>query len=250
MLGSFYETLENNYKKLLAFSSNYPDLRDLLDAFIVSSRAMISDSLEHAKRSLPLATAHLCWRNVYSYQEDSLVLLILGKPDEGYGLLRMAAELSRDTARICENVSYYEMWQDRQKTRFEKRYKDVFRFREDDHIEKLVFSLYNMFSDFGIHGHQTVDIFRSKHDFSPDGDYMIMRATDFDILDSLVIWLASFFPLQTLASRGFQGFLSEKKSVALKSFLEMTVASGDVIKELRDKVEEMKRQASKLDVTN
>ncbi len=248
MLGSLKQTIENRHKRLLEFAEIHPDVWELADAFAISARGILTDALQYTETSFRHTTAYMCWRSVYDYQEESLFLLINNKVDEGYALLRMASELSRDAARICESDQIFELWNQRKKIKHEKRYKKIFRFNRKNPTEKYVYGIYNLGSDFGIHGHQTGSIFRSDHDIIGNGNHVAFRPTDLDVLDSLTVWFFSFFPLQDLASRGFEYFFKKEKSITYQAFLKLQVSSADALKEYTLKNKELKDGANKGDL--
>ena len=152
----------------------------------------------------------------------------------------MAAELARDAACISEDDLNHEMWQKRQEIKREKNYKKVFRFKDDDQEEKYVHSIYDLDSDYGIHGHQTSQMFMSKSDLTEDGWFVSIRSTDLEVLEILTVWLFSFFPLQNLVSRGFHEGLGKDKSQAYRAFLNLQVVSGDALRIYAGKVKELK----------
>ena len=243
MFGSLQQTIEYRHKRLIEFATAHPDVWELIESFVISARAMIMECASYLDNPIRYTTAHMMWHNVYEYQEDSLFLLILGRIDAGYALLRMAAELSRDASRVWKDDAKHDMWQKRDEIRREGYYKDVFRFNDEDATERYVHGIYTLASNYGIHGHQSSQMSMSSRDRTADGQYVIMQIDYLDVLSSLKVWLFSFFPLQTLASRGFQDRLGQDKSPAYQAFLEIQVASGDAlsaftnaVKRLRDGV--------------
>ena len=79
---------------------------------IISSRHIVLITLEHMPEDECSNARYMLWKTMYDYIEQSLILLLKTRIDEGYALLRMAAELSRDIARIPENDNFI-LWKER-----------------------------------------------------------------------------------------------------------------------------------------
>ena len=71
------------------------------------------------------STQMLMWQTVLEYQMESFFLLICRRLDLGLAVLRMAAELARDIARIGGHHNRLDIWLSRGKGKMEqKRYQE------------------------------------------------------------------------------------------------------------------------------
>ncbi len=125
----------------------------LASEILIQSASVLPDLTEPETHRLVM------WWTVRDYQAESLFLLLDTRLDEGIALLRMAAELVRDLARIADDADHLKIWLDRSNPQIKKRHRRIFRFNDDDELEKYIHKLYTLASDHGIHGH----VRRSRH---------------------------------------------------------------------------------------
>lgn len=208
MLGSLKETVEKDHQMLLKFFNSQPGIYDLLDAMIISARGLILKTLENFPEGECSFTRYMLWATMYEYIEQSLLLILKTRLDEGYALLRMASELSRDVARIGESQSNFDMWKERARLHMKDEYKNAFRFKKDDKIEKFVYDLYNMTSIYGVHSHQTRDCHLSQIGEVVHGRFMRVKVPERAVLDRLNLWLFSYFPLHLMPALTFKKIYS------------------------------------------
>jgi hypothetical protein len=151
--------------------------------------ALVADNL-----LTPIAGHRLMmWQTINSYLMESFFLLIDRRLDEGHALLRMAAEHARDLARIGDDQARLEIWQKHKDGHKEKRrYKETFKFDENDKLEKQIFKLYNLATNYGVHGHQTSNMYSDFR--QTNGTFVSLIVSDQGVYESLLIWLISFFP--------------------------------------------------------
>lgn len=223
MLGSLRETIDHDHQKIADFFKSQPEIYQLLDAMIISVRGPIMVAMENLPDDACSTFRYMLWRTMYDYVETSLLLLLKTRIDEGYALLRMAAELARDIARIEESQNNFEMWKNKATLHNGEEYKKIFRFNKNDAHEKHIFSLYNIASVYGVHSHQTRDAHLS-HLGVVQGKYIKVNVSERKMLDALTLWLFSYFPLHIVAARTFAELFSKMSPNPLINLLEMELA--------------------------
>lgn len=102
MFGSLRKTVEHDYQEINKFFEARPEIYEILDAMIVSVRGPIMATVDLLSDGCS-TFRHMRWRTMYDYTETSLLLLLRTRIDEGYALLRMAAELARGKEDSREN---------------------------------------------------------------------------------------------------------------------------------------------------
>jgi len=102
-----------------------------------------------------LVASHV--QTIHEYHRQALTMAMSNRPEIGMAVMRLACELTRDLCRIAEEPTRADLWLQYRSpdghSRHGKDYKRVFRFSTDDGTEKAIYDLYNMFSNFGVHGH-------------------------------------------------------------------------------------------------
>jgi hypothetical protein len=151
----------------------------------------------------------MMWWTVLDYQMESFFLCINRQLDLALASLRMAAELTRDVARIGNDEAKLHMWLNRSDRATKQKYRRKFRFDDSDELEKYIHRLYDLASDFGVHGHNLRSVALEPVKFLENGKYVVLEVPDMEVFKSLEIWLAAFFPLQAVCSRCF---VSDRKS--------------------------------------
>jgi hypothetical protein len=94
-------------------------------------------------------------QSIHEYHREAFLYCMRGRPVIAMALMRMACELARDVFRIVEDRARARLWLDRSEAAQGLRRK-TFRFDENDPLERMLKQAYQVFSEFGIHGH--VDI--------------------------------------------------------------------------------------------
>ena len=211
-----------------ALLNKYSDLPVVLTAMFTSVRMTINAALAIDLTREQCALLQL-WRNLYKYQEDSLFLIMSQRLDAGFALLRMATELARDIARMNEDVVNYEMWHKKHKLNQEEFYKKTFRFNRKDPLEKLAYGFYNLFSNWGVHGHLTGIAHMEKAGTTGDGDYVILAIPEDAIIRSIGLWMAAFLPLNKICQNVFSNSINSHSSEPIHFIDDMMVASSEVI---------------------
>ena len=221
MLGSLRETIEYDHQEISSFFNAQPAIYKLLDAMIISARGLLTSTLENLPEDECSAWRYMLWRTMYDYLETSLLLLLKTRLDEGYAILRMAAELARDVARIGESHVNFEMWKSKESLHHTEQYKTAFTFNVNDSTEKHIFRLYNLASIYGVHGHQTRDMHLSYIGEVVHGRFIKVKVPERAMLEALNLWLFSFFPLHALAGKTFSEMYASIDRSPLALFLEM-----------------------------
>ncbi len=102
-----------------------------------------------------LVSSHL--QTIHEYHHQALLMAMSKRPEIGMAVMRMACELTRDLCRIAEDPARVDLWLGSRSEdghlRHGKDYRQVFRFSTDDDTERGLYDLYNVFSNFGVHGH-------------------------------------------------------------------------------------------------
>ena len=102
-----------------------------------------------------LVVSHV--QTIHEYHQQALTMAMSKRPEIGMAVMRLACELTRDLCRIAEEPTRADLWLQYRTadghSRHGKDYRQVFRFSTEDGTEKALFDLYNMFSNFGVHGH-------------------------------------------------------------------------------------------------
>ncbi len=182
-------------------------------AYLVS-RGLVAAVAKDGALSTVGAHRLMMWQTVLEYQMESFFLLIDRRLDEGLALLRMAAELARDVARISDDATQLNAWLNRTNGKAQRNaYRDAFRFSDSDSTEAYVHKLYDLASTFGIHGHMLTSSNLKPNHQSPDGKVLALEVPDVEVYRTLAIWLAAFFPLQELCHRAFRSDGRNRRTV-------------------------------------
>ena len=212
---------------------------------IVSGAHLVSRNLIVALTKdgrLPLISTHrlMMWQTINAYLMESFFPLIDRRLDEGYALLRMAAEHTRDLIRIGDDQTKLEIWEKHKDGKKEKQlYRDAFKFNKSDKLEEHIYNLYNLTTDHGVHGHQTASSFSEMLRVSPDGKIISLTVSDLGVYQGLLVWLKSFFPLQQLCLRTFEASFGNATSQAVASYRQMWEAFDKTVVQIQQSVQEM-----------
>jgi hypothetical protein len=142
----------------------------------------------------------MMWWTVLDYQMESFFLCINRQLDVSVATLRVASEWTRDLARIGNDEAKMTLWLNRTDSATQKKYRREFRFDDSDDLEKGIHRLYDLASNFGVHGHtRALRPIKSLE----NGKYVVLDVPDVEVFKCLEIWLAVFYPLQGICSRRF-----------------------------------------------
>ena len=212
---------------------------------IVSGAHLVSRNLIVAltkDNHLSPISAHrlMMWQTIDGYLIESFFLLIDRRLDEAHALLRMAAEHTRDLIRIGDDQTKLEIWEKHKHGKKEKQlYRDVFKFNKSDKLEKHIYNLYNLTTNYGVHGHQTANSSSEPLSASPDGRIISLTVSDLGVYQCLIIWLTSFFPIQQLCLQTFEASFGSATSRAVASYLQMWKAFDETVEQVRQSVRAM-----------
>jgi hypothetical protein len=222
--------LSKKITNIREFKKDQEGVWTLVDSAYLVSRMMIRAALEDGLPDSVTVHRFMMWQTVLEYQMESFFLVISRRLDEGLAILRMAAELARDIVRIGNDQKRLDTWLNRAMDK--KSYRAEFRFRDADGIEAHVHRLYNLASEFGVHGHSTTSTAMTAQRSSPDGRFVALGVPDLEVYKWLQIWLASFFPTQELCLRS----MTRGKALAEAEahYREMQVAFEAAFKTFRE----------------
>lgn len=215
------------------FFAECADVPELLNSSILVVRMHLQSAVR-ADHDLDRVMLLNLWRTMYDYQEDALYFILCRRFDAAFAMLRLAAELARDVARMGEDRANLEMWIRKDSERDKKHYKTTFRFNQQDPIEKFLHSQYKLFSQWGVHGHMTGDLAREPVGTTADGEFLRVGITNDSVLKNLGIWGLSFFAANQMCARHFERETRDAAlPVALSEFeaeagrLFVTLAQGE-----------------------
>ena len=232
--------LEQKIKQLREFRQKQEGVWVIVSGAYLVSRSLIVALAKDDLLSPISAHRLMMWQTINGYLMESFFLLIDRRLDEGYALLRMAAEHTRDLVRIGDDQTKLEIWEKHKHGKKEKRlYQELFKFDESDKFEKHIYNLYNLATNYGVHGHQTTNLSSELHSTSPDGKIISLAVSDLGVYQSLIIWLTSFFPLQQLCLRTFEASFGNATSQAVASYQQMWKAFDETVEQIRQSVQEM-----------
>jgi len=232
--------LERKLANLREFQKGQEGVWGTINGAYLVSRGLVGAVAKDGALSTVGGHRLMMWQTVLDYQMESFFLLIDRRLDEGLALLRMAAELARDVARISDDATLLDTWLNRAEGRAQKNaYRDAFRFSDSDSTEVYVHKLYDLASTFGIHGHLlTSSRLRPTHQ-SPDGKVVGLEVPDVEVYRTLAIWLAAFFPLQELCHRAFRSCGGNTVVQAGTYYDEMRRAFDDIFATYRESLQKM-----------
>jgi hypothetical protein len=124
-----------------------------------------------------------------------------------------------------------------------KIYRETFRFSDSDRLEKHVHKLYDLATNYGVHGHQTTYLTSEPKGATPDNNALFMDVSDIAVYRILEIWLASFFPLQELC---FQTFRTARGVFTLEAethYYEVRKGFEEALKDFRKSLRQMRADA-------
>lgn len=240
LFGSLLKTADHRHGGLHEFANVHPDVWDLIEEYILSARLVHQSVQRCVTESQREAWTLILIRSTYDYLEDSLYLLLASRVDAGYALLRLAAESARTAARISESDENFNTWLDYRISTGKKTKKPGFEFNESDPIERGVYLTYKKCSDFGVHSHITSVAFESECKLTPNGDYVMTRASDLDVLETLLVWLHAFIPALFLASKGFHTKLTEIGLPAHHTLLQLIISKQSALEELTGRIKKQR----------
>ena len=232
--------LENKIGQLREFRQKQEGVWLIVSGAYLVSRNLIIALTKDDLLSPISAHRVMMWQTINSYLIESFFLLIDRRLDEGHALLRMAAEHTRDLVRIGDDQTKLEIWENHKRGKKEKQlYRDLFKFNGSDGLEKHIYGLYNLTTNYGVHGHQTTNFSSEPRSASPDVKFISLAVSDLGVYRSLIVWLTSFFPIQQLCLRTFEASFGNATSTSLASYHQMWKAFDETVEQIRQSVQEM-----------
>src|SRR5919109_3275416 len=205
--------LDNLLNKKLAdlrdFRQNQEPLWQVVNGGYLVSEGLIRSAVLLPELTIQETHRAMMWWTVLDYQMESFFLCINRQLGLALACLRMAAELTRDVARIGNDEAKMTIWLNRSDRAIQKQYRREFRFDDLDELEKYIHQLYDLASSFGIHGHTLRSGALSPVKNLENGKYVILDVSDVEVFKTLEIWLAAFYPLQAVF---FRCFFADRKS--------------------------------------
>ena len=122
--------------------------------------------------------------------------------DAGYALLRLAAELSRDLARIADDEKMLSIWLARENKQNE--YKKHFKYSLDSPDESAIHNVYKFASKFGVHGHVTDVMFSEVIGTIGKNNFILsFGVSDYGVIEAVHMWMMSFLPIHNICAKSF-----------------------------------------------
>jgi hypothetical protein len=205
LLNSF---VARKFARIEEFRTQNPTVWLAADLACVSVEGLLSavaSDMSASDWSMVDSELFLMWQDVYQYQSESLFLIIDHCFNEGYALIRMATELVRDAACIADNGALLEVRKRRLESRESRNdYRKAFKFREDRELEAYVKRLYDLASDYSVHGHLLGHISRKPAQSSGVyKGYTLLTIPEEAVHQQLLPWLMGFFPMQQICASKF-----------------------------------------------
>jgi hypothetical protein len=239
------EWLNFEQESISRFKQSHPDIWDILGSNINIAR-MIPFIIGQQENLTDIEVERLMmWQKVLHYQVQSLFLLLQFQLDAGFALLRLAAELSRDVARIADDKEMFGIWKNRDKKDQRILYQKHFKFHVNSIDEKLVKNIYDLCSRYGVHGHQTDSMFSEmKSTIDSATPLVLVGVSEFGALDAVHTWLLSFWPMQHLCTKTFISKHLSTIPDVFSMLAQMEVEMNKVLKNLSDTLASMKQSES------
>jgi hypothetical protein len=232
--------VESRTDNLRHFRSDWQNVWLMADAVYIASKNLIGSFLRVS--SATAIHRLMMWQTVLGYLMQSFALAVDKQLDESMALLRMAAELARDMARLGERPELIDLWLSRRSEKVDrKKVRDSFRFDENDATEKQLRSLYDLASSYGIHGHLTTAMSLEPTGKSEDGEVLALQVGEPDVHGQLTIWFTAFMTVQFVCIKSFHNEKTHDSSHAVQLFLRLSNQVDTFLKEYQSIVREMRQ---------
>ena len=228
-MSSLNNLAQTNAEKVAAFYADEPALADLIDESLtatwhptVAFAQVVTDGHAHVWLGQMLQTLH-------SYFRNSALLLVTHSFDEGFSLLRMAAELSRDISCVAANPALITVWLRRRDSDEAQRvYRKAFRFDTASSEGRNAFAAYEFACGYGTHGHLTT-LFSGRPTATGYSGMVSLTPTTKEAVDTLRVWLSTLFSLYEVSLR-WDLLPSEPAVQAIhKAYLQGIINAGQII---------------------
>ncbi|WP_312975703.1 hypothetical protein [Stutzerimonas nitrititolerans] len=226
------------------FFDEHPDVMGVCDTLYFVGEAMPLLEAAGASRIPSSTWCNLLWQQAADYLSDAFFLFVEGRLDSGFALLRMAAELARDTAVLRSFPAREHLWRNREAMRNE--YRRAFRFDTNSPLGLAAQAVYKFGSQHGVHGHTTNFLhFVEDATVNPGRNLTSFKVSKIGILKGISFWMRSFAPVHGLcaASRSGSGPEIYTAPEVYQTFQETVFNLGPVLESLEIWLAEAKNEA-------
>lgn len=220
--------LERRLDSINEFKRHQDGLWMCADTLVTASHSVVMRASKNPELDPRATTIVMLWHTLWDYQVDGVFLILSNKLDQAYASLRMASELARDCARIGESEHNFNLWNSRREKHSTEEYKQIFRFKDEAPFEKAAYKLYNLGSNYGVHSHQTTDMYLEVVRHVKEGELVVLKPSETAAYDGLKIWLTTFLPLHMCCIQA----LPEKIRLTLKDEIQRFWEAFDAIDDL------------------
>lgn len=202
--------IARTFSDIERFRINQHGLWTTLNYGCFSAHGLIVAAACHGKHQLKEVFPEMLWQRVLQYQINSLFSLVARNLDEGYAILRLAADLAKDMARLAGAPGLEAVWNNRLKGDGKEAYSKKFHFhpnqsRDEDQVKRL----WDLTSKFAIHGHVVGGMASTK--VQTDGSIAFLSIPDMEVMKSIRLWMVGFLSVHALCMRPYEPFEGEVK---------------------------------------
>jgi hypothetical protein len=231
--------LNRKFSDLRTFRENQDVLWQLVNAgYLVSEGLIKCTALLLSDPTIVETHRTVMWWTVLDYQMEAFFLCINRQLDLSLASLRMASELTRDIVRVGSDEKKLSIWLGRIKGSTRKEYRKSFRFDDSDSIENLVHKLYDLASDFSVHGHVVRSASMKPSKSVNAGEHVVLEVPDIEVFKILEVWLTAFYPIHALCSRCFMAERGDELEEAYGHFKNMWEAFNPALEDYRRNIRE------------
>jgi hypothetical protein len=232
-LNAFGELCASQHERLSKFREEYPDLEVVFGAALNAGNLAVGSISLICGMTTVESLRWVMWQTVFEYQKQSLLLIVGAHTDAGLALIRLAAELARGVAVIRDDAERLDLWARRRDPARQREYRRIFRFDDETSAGKMAHQVYDLCSEFGVHGHDS-DVMHleplGKFSASGRDKLLMMKVSDSGVLSALQIWLAAFVPLHLLCFEAFVAKHQRTLAEPHQHFVGLTEVLGPVLK--------------------
>lgn len=236
-LDQFFEHMSSEIQR---FRQDQEGVWILVNSAYLTANTVLNAVQTNSNLDIPCVHRTMMLATVLDYQMDSFFLIVRRRLDAGIALLRLASELARDIARVAQDDSQMSLWLRRTEKDSRNRYRKEFKFDLGDPIECHVHKLYDLASDFGVHGHMTTTGALRPVDSLPDRRHLVLAVPDTEVYKALEIWLGAFYPVQFMCIRSFSALADPRLKEAIRLFMDGWKVFDGAFAVFRDSLAEMK----------
>jgi len=195
---TFAAALDQRSKAIADFEDDQPEISDIANSCMEFAERYLAAYV--SKDTIDSTYALLLAQTILSYLEDSFYLGCERKLDQSAALCRMAAEASRVFCRLIERPENERLFLEREKRW--KEYRNVFSFRDDVPLERAAKLIYDLCSNYGVHGHFVASSHMEAYDYVHGGEFIELRVPDAARDRNILLWLRTYRAIWGLVVRG------------------------------------------------